>query len=234
MIKQLQFGKKRVNLYLPDDASDKLPVIWLLDMNKDALKALLDMDTEGRLAGIAIAQVCVSNWNDDLTPWKAPVVFGKGEFGGRFDEFSNYVINEVMPLVERKYPVLADAQNRAVAGYSLGGLASLMFFLNTDLFGSLASMSGSLWYPDLFEYVDTKIGSKTGCFSYFSLGDTEQTPMKEQFSHVNADHEKMVKIFGDHFGSENTFFEWNTGDHGTDVLTRMYKGLSYLAAYLTK
>jgi len=82
--------------------------------------------------------------------------------------------------------------------------------------------------------VDTKIGSKTGCFSYFSLGDTEQTPMKEQFSHVNADHEKMVKIFGDHFGSENTFFEWNTGDHGTDVLTRMYKGLSYLAAYLTK
>ena len=233
MIKQLQFGKKKVFLYLPEGADENTPIVYLPEMKGDILNTLLDMDSEHIFDRMALAVVCVSNWFDDLTPWPAPPAFGKVGFNGKFDTFFDHVVNTVMPTVESRYPVASTPELRAVAGYSLGGLASVLFYLQSDKFGHLASMSGSFWYPNLFDHVDKLIGTKTSCTAYFSLGDAEQSP-HGIFSAVNQNHKDMTEKFAAQFGEDNVFFEWNTGDHGTDVPQRIYKGLCHLAKRLTQ
>ena len=233
MIKQLQFGKKKVFLHLPENAGENTPIVYLPEMKGDILNTLLTMDDDHIFDKMALAVVCVSNWFDDLTPWPAPPAFGKVGFQGKFDAFFDHVVNTVMPTIESRYPVAATPESRAVAGYSLGGLASVLFFLQSDKFAHLASMSGSFWYPNLFEHVNRLIDSKSTCTAYFSLGDAEQSP-HGIFSAVNQNHADMAGVFTQKFGEENVFFEWNTGDHTTDVPQRIYKGLCHLAQQLTQ
>jgi enterochelin esterase family protein len=54
------------------------------------------------------------------------------------DRFPKDLLEEVIPLVERKYRVQPDADHRAIAGLSMGGGQALAIGLN---------------HPDLFHYV---------------------------------------------------------------------------------
>lgn len=52
-----------------------------------------------------------------------------------FATFEKDLLNDLIPFVEKKYPVLTDREHRAIAGLSMGGGQSLNFGLgNLDLF----------------------------------------------------------------------------------------------------
>ena len=55
-------------------------------------------------------------------------------------DFTKDVVNDIIPFVQANYPVLTDAKDRAIAGFSVGGGQTLNIGLtNTDKFGYIAS-----------------------------------------------------------------------------------------------
>jgi enterochelin esterase-like enzyme len=61
-----------------------------------------------------------------------------------FSTFEKDLLNDLIPFVEKKYPTLKDAKNRALAGLSMGGGQSLNFGLgNLDKFGWIGGFSSA-------------------------------------------------------------------------------------------
>jgi enterochelin esterase-like enzyme len=61
-----------------------------------------------------------------------------------FATFEKDLLNDLIPYVEKKYPVLADRENRAIAGLSMGGGQSLNFGLgNLDKFAWVGGFSSA-------------------------------------------------------------------------------------------
>ena len=61
------------------------------------------------------------------------------------DKFESYILQEVMPDVEKRFRVSTEREGRAIAGLSMGGYGSLKFaFKFPSRFALAASMSGAL------------------------------------------------------------------------------------------
>ncbi|MDH5250762.1 MAG: alpha/beta hydrolase-fold protein [Cyclobacteriaceae bacterium] len=61
-----------------------------------------------------------------------------------FTTFEKDLLNDVIPFVEKKYPVLKDREHRALAGLSMGGGQSLNFGLgNLDMFPWIGGFSSA-------------------------------------------------------------------------------------------
>lgn len=99
---------------------------------------LLQMANEHDFAGMAreveaihrqtaqpflLAAVQVENWNDDLSPWPAPPVWGKQGFGGRAGDTLAW-LEQAVPRIRRQYSIKEDGK-AILGGYSLAGLFAL-------------------------------------------------------------------------------------------------------------
>ena len=87
----------------------------------------------------------VENWNDDLSPWKAPAVFKTEDFcGGASKTLENII-------------ALCADKNRKyyIGGYSLAGLFALWVACQTDIFSGVAAASPSVWFPGFIDYMKT-------------------------------------------------------------------------------
>jgi enterochelin esterase-like enzyme len=61
-----------------------------------------------------------------------------------FARFEQDLLNDLIPFIEKKYPVLADREHRAIAGLSMGGGQSLNFGLgNLDKFAWIGGFSSA-------------------------------------------------------------------------------------------
>ncbi len=61
-----------------------------------------------------------------------------------FANFEKDLLNDVIPFIEKKYPVIADREHRAIAGLSMGGGQSLNFGLgNLDKFAWVGGFSSA-------------------------------------------------------------------------------------------
>lgn len=70
--------------------------------------------------------------------------------GGRADRYARFLIEEVLPFVEREYRTLSGSQNTGIGGSSLGGLVSLYLGLkHCTIFGKIAALSPSVWWNQL-------------------------------------------------------------------------------------
>ena len=64
--------------------------------------------------------------------------------------FMDMFMNELVPWVDDNYRTLEEAQYRAVAGVSLGGLTSLLFTIQyPDIFGNCGAYSPAIWFGDI-------------------------------------------------------------------------------------
>lgn len=81
-----------------------------------------------------------------------------------FDNFTNALLGEVIPMVEKNYKVNADRNARAIAGLSMGGAETLLTGLNhLDKFAYIASFSaGGLSdnFDSDFKNLDSSANSK--------------------------------------------------------------------------
>ncbi|HEY2692563.1 MAG TPA: alpha/beta hydrolase-fold protein [Streptosporangiaceae bacterium] len=60
----------------------------------------------------------------------------------------SFVVGELLPAVEERYPVTADPALRVLAGHSLGAVAALhLAARRPGLFGSVIAGSPALWWP---------------------------------------------------------------------------------------
>jgi predicted alpha/beta superfamily hydrolase len=78
----------------------------------------------------------------EYTPSKAPRMGG-----GRADQYARFLLNELIPFIQREYRVDSAARSTGIGGSSLGGLLSLYLGLKfSDVFGRIAALSPSVWW----------------------------------------------------------------------------------------
>lgn len=64
-------------------------------------------------------------------------------------EYENFLVEELMPVIESEFRIKSGAENTALMGSSMGGLVSFNIGMRrSDLFANLAVMSPSLWWGD--------------------------------------------------------------------------------------
>ena len=74
---------------------------------------------------------------------------GRRGFGGFSEGFKNVLFNDIIPMVEKNYRVIADAQHRAYAGLSMGGMQAREITLaNPEKFAYVGSFSSGAWNVD--------------------------------------------------------------------------------------
>ena len=152
-------------------------------------------DAEFRLITIA-----VDSWNCDLSPWKAPAVFGKEDFGDGAEE----LLKAVLSLCEDR------SKTYIIGGYSLAGLFALWAATRTDVFRGVAAASPSAWFPGLTEYL-REHGMPCGTVVSLSLGDREARTRNPVMSTVDTRIREIRDILQEQ-GTDVTL-TWNPGNH---------------------
>ena len=111
-----------------------------------------------------VTTIKVNNWNEELSPWNAPAVFGNEGFGSGAEATLKAVLDVLDPFDKTK--------NYYIGGYSLAGLFALWSACQTDVFAGVAAASPSIWFPGFIDYMKEH-APHTGSV-YLSLGDREE------------------------------------------------------------
>ena len=117
------------------------------------------------------AAIPVESWNDALSPWKAPAVWGKQGFGGKAGDTLRFLTEQVIPTLEQQF-LLPENVKIILGGYSLAGLFALWASTQTDLFYGVAAASPSVWFPGWMEFEQQHPIQAQRV--YLSLGDREE------------------------------------------------------------
>ena len=162
---------------------------------------------------VRLIAVRIENWNNDLSPWEAPAVFGKENFGGGASE----TLREFLELCGDK------SRTYFIGGYSLAGLFSLWAAYQTDVFKGVAAASPSMWFPGFVEYMK-KNEIKTDTV-YLSLGDREEKARNPIMATV-GDRVREAHVLLKERGV-NCMLEWNEGNHFKDADIRTARAFSW-------
>ena len=156
----------------------------------------------------------VEDWNRDLSPWKAPAVFGNEDFGGGAEETLSTVLAEMGNKAKRYY----------IGGYSLAGLFALWAAYQTDRFVGVAAASPSMWFPGFVEYMENRPIRTPGV--YLSLGDREERTRNPVMATVGDCIRKGRDIL--RAQGVQCVLEWNKGNHFKDPDLRTAAGFTWL------
>ncbi|RYY52953.1 MAG: esterase [Chitinophagaceae bacterium] len=174
---------RRTLVYTPPGFSKnkKYPVLYLLHgiggdekewLNGGHPEVILDnLYTEGKIQPMIVVMPNGRAMKDDraggniMAPEKVEA----------FAVFEKDLLNDLIPFIEKKYPVLTDKDHRAIAGLSMGGGQSLNFGLgNTDRFSWVGGFSSApnTKNPELLVPDPTKTRSRLKLL-WISCGDND-------------------------------------------------------------
>ena len=145
--------------------SDRICYVILPERLKEKELPWLDSMAEHHQATFVVIS-CV-NWEEDLTPWKAPGLKG-GEFAGKAKCFLEMLNADLFFNLEASLRL--PKPDRSIVGVSLSGLFAVWASLSMPLFSAVGSVSGSLWYDGFLEWMKENTDTVTERY-YFSLGD---------------------------------------------------------------
>lgn len=171
--------------------------------------------------------VAVSNldWGRDMAPWECPSVVPGGEpCTGGADEYLRLLTQEIVPRAESEISALPLW--RGIAGYSLGGLFALYSLYRTDLFSRAASMSGSLWFPGLTEFISSHPMKLQPERLYFSLGDRECRTRNPWLQTVEQRTREIEAFY--HGQNIKTKLQLHPGGHSKNAAGRTAAGILWL------
>ena len=168
-------------------------------------------------------------WEDELTPWKHPPLRrGDPGFGGNGYAFLMILSRLIVPHALSEIGL--KPKHIAIAGYSLAGMFSLYAASRCDAFDAALSVSGSLWFDGLAEFIKEHGTSKNLRYVYLSLGQKEPMSKNPQLATVGEKTEELC----DYYLSQGikTDFEWNEGGHFDNETRRIALAISsYLGAF---
>ena len=168
-----------------------------------------------------LAAVQVENWNDDLSPWPAPPVWGKQGFGGRAGDTLAW-LEQAVPRIRQQYSIKEDGK-AILGGYSLAGLFALWAETQTDALYGVAAASPSVWFPGWSEYEAAHPIQAQRV--YLSLGDREEHTKNQTMAAV-GDNIRALHTALTQRGTACTL-EWNTGGHFKDVDLRTARAFAW-------
>ena len=128
---------RKALIYTPPgfDKKKKYPVLYLLHgiggdekewLNGAKPQQILDnLYADGKLQPMIVVMPNGRAMKDDRAVGN---IFEKDKVEA-FATFEKDLLNDLIPFIEKKYPVIADRESRAIAGLSMGGGQSLNFGL---------------------------------------------------------------------------------------------------------
>ena len=181
-------GRERtLRLYLPPSyetsPARRYPVIYMHDAQNlfdEATSSFGNewgvdetMDAFARSRGFEAIVVGIDHGGDEriheLSPWSNP------KYGpAQGEQYMAFVVDTVKPFIDAHYRTLADRQDTALVGSSLGGLATHYALLRyPQVFGKAAIFSPSYWFSNE-AYVQTKAHPwPADARVYFYIGGNE-------------------------------------------------------------
>lgn len=172
--------------------------------------------------------VClIDDWNRELSPWKAPAIFGNEDFAGEGAETLSNLTEHCIPYIIEKYNINIEKCRLFTAGYSLAGLFSLWALHQSYIFSGAISCSGSLWFNGFEDYVKNNRLNKNSIV-YISLGDKEHKTKNPIMSTVKAKTEQIYSLYENMSEVECVKLEWNEGNHFNNPSGRLEKGILWM------
>lgn len=72
-------------------------------------------------------------------------------------KYETYIVDELVPFIDKKYKTIASREGRAISGFSMGGHGALyLSFKHQEVFGASGSMSGGVDFRPFPEKWDIK------------------------------------------------------------------------------
>ena len=168
------------------------------------------------------AAIPVESWNDALSPWEAPAVWGKESFGGNAADTLRFLTEQVIPTLEQQFH-LPENVKIILGGYSLAGLFALWASTQTNLFYGVAAASPSVWFPGWMEFERQRPIQAQRI--YLSLGDREErtksTVMAAVGDNIRTLHSRLIERGAD------CALEWNSGGHFKNADLRTAKAFRW-------
>ncbi|HWI62713.1 MAG TPA: alpha/beta hydrolase-fold protein [Symbiobacteriaceae bacterium] len=163
-------SRRKVYLYLPpgyDQGEQRYPVIYLMRGHEfEWLDNKSSESRKGRNAAIIADELIMSGAMPPVILVMPPMASGnkelialgvnlpnpkvaKGAAGVGPGRFEDFILQEVVPSVDREFRTIADGRYRGIDGFSLGGFTALTLAMrHPDVFASAGAFEGSFVYPE--------------------------------------------------------------------------------------
>lgn len=239
-IQEIQIAGMSCRLFLPlgyGKGIERYPVIYI---NGDVpISDILTILVKNKVqTDFLMLSVRPENWNDDFTPWGAPA-FRKGETPpqGKAAAYIAKLTGQVKPYMDMNYRTMPEPEHTALFGYSLGGLTAIYSLYLTDAFGTVGSLSGSLWYDGFCEFMEKEKVLRKDVRIYFSLGKKESASRNPRMGKVAECTGRAIEILNRQTGVQDrqadskcmagVYFEWNDGGHFHEVERRFVRAVAW-------
>lgn len=218
-IEKFTAAGKEATLYLAK--GQDMPLVILNNFTGDGKSVMDELEKLGA-GDINLLSVGKLKWDHDMTPWYCPPLSPQDTpCTGGADEYLGLLLTEILP--EAKKRIRGEPSHVSIAGYSLAGLFAIYAMYKCDAFDRVASMSGSLWFPDFKDYCMEHEPGRIPDKVYLSLGDREAKTKNGFLKTVQENTESLVA----HFRNKGMDVTWelNPGNHFRDVALRSAKGI---------
>lgn len=160
-------GENRtVDVFLPRGYAEQdtvtYPVIYAndgQDMEAVDLRGTLDsLQRTGRMAPVILVAIHATERVQDYGTAYIPNAQG---LGARADRYGQFVLTELMTLVETRYRVRTGPAETAIMGWSLGGLSAFdLAWRHPERFGAVGVFSGAFWWRTDDSSIETRQASR--------------------------------------------------------------------------
>ena len=169
------------------------------------------------------AAIPVESWNDALSLWEAPAVWGKQGFGGKAADTLSFLTEQVIPTLKQRFH-LPENVKIILGGYSLAGLFALWASTQTELFSGVAAASPSVWFPGWMEFEQRHLMQAQHI--YLSLGDREERTRNATMATVGDNIRTLHRELAGR--SKDCTLEWNIGGHFKDANLRTARAFRWV------
>ena len=205
-------------------AGSECPIIYLNTFSKEGQK-VFEAAQAASCPPFTLVAISDLDWNHDMVPWDSLPAFKNADpCTGGADDYLQLLTEEIIPTAEKK--ITGVPCWRGIAGYSLAGLFALYSIYQTDLFSRVGSMSGSLWFPGIKEYIFSHEPKRRPDCMYFSLGDKESKTKNAVLQSVQQNTEEIHAFYQSK--GIDTVLQMNPGNHYNHAAERTAAGIIWM------
>ena len=145
--KALENQTREVRVYTPPgydaNGSTKYPVLYLLHGNNDTAAGWTEVGRANEILDNLIAQKKALPMII-VMPWGHATPYGEAQ-GNNTALFEKYLLDDLIPAIDKTYRTLADREHRALVGLSMGGGQTLAIGLtHLETFSALGAYSAAV------------------------------------------------------------------------------------------
>lgn len=219
---EFTIGGKSVSVF--PSAEPDAPIIYLNTYFDEGQQVFQAAQAVG-CPPFTLAAIGNLDWNHDMAPWDNLAAFKGGEpFTAGADDYLRLLAGEILPRAEKD--LIGAPAWRGIIGYSLAGLFAVYAIYQTEVFSRTGSISGSLWFPGLKQYIFTHKPKRPPDRIYLSLGDKESKTRNPILRSVRQDTEDICGFYRS-LGVD-AVFRLNPGNHYDRTAERTAAGIAWL------